>query len=181
MSMQLPSDLPAAEKDRGFCIWLSGRRGAGKHTLARLVTAELLRRKVECELLERESIARSLDLGPRAMGDGSTDTRRLGWVSALLARHGITTVVVADTIWTDASEEARGMIRNFVEVFVDTPIDICIERVGSDAAVDYVDPIAPELRVLTHDRDPSASAAQIISYLETTGFFTARNVTLADV
>lgn len=172
--MQLPSEIPVPNVERGYCIWLSGRRGSGKHTLARLVTAELLRRKVECELLERESIARSLDLGPRAMGDGSTDTRRLGWVAALLARHGITTVVVADTIWADAAEETRGSIRNFIEVFVDTPIDICIERVGSDAAVDYIDPVAPELRVLTHDRDPSASAAQIISHIEATGLFTAR-------
>lgn len=172
--MQLSSETPSPNVERGYCIWLSGRRGAGKHTLARLVTAELLRRKVECELLERESIARSLDLGPRAMGDGSTDTRRLGWVAALLARHGITTVVVADTIWADAAEETRGSIRNFVEVFVDTPMDVCIERVGSDAAIDYISPIAPELRVLTHDRDPSASAAQIISHIEATGLFTAR-------
>jgi adenylylsulfate kinase len=162
-------------------MWLSGRRGSGRHTLARLVTAELLRRKVECELLERESIARSLDLGPRAMSDGTTDTRRLGWVAALLARHGISSVVVSDSMWPDAAEEARDNIRNFVEVFVDTPIDVCIERVGSDAAVDYTDPIAPELRVLTHDREPAASAAQIISYMETTGLFDAPVVNLANV
>lgn len=172
--MQLPSETPAMQSERGYCIWISGRPGSGKHTLARLVTAELLRRKIECELLERESIARSLDLGPRAISDGSTDTRRLGWVAALLARHGITTVVVADTLWTDAAEEARGAIRNFIEVFVDTPLDVCIERVGSDAAVDYTEPIAPELRVLTHDRDPSASAAQIISHIEAIGLFTNR-------
>ena len=172
--MQLPSDTPHINIERGYCIWLSGRRGSGKHTLARLVTAELLRRKMECELLERESIARSLDLGPRAMGDGSTDTRRLGWVSALLARHGITSIVVADTNWTEAAEETRGTVQNFVEVFVDTPLDICIERVGSDAAVDFIEPIAPELRVLTHDREPMSSAAQIISFLESTGMFTAR-------
>lgn len=169
--MQLPSDSTQAISERGYCIWISGRRGAGRHTLARLVTAELLRRKVECELLERESIARALDLGPRAMGDGTTDTRRLGWVAALLARHGITTVVVSDTIWVDAAEEARGTIRNFVEVFVDTPLDVCIERVGADAAVDYVAPIAAELRVLTHDREAAASAAQIISYMESTSLF----------
>jgi adenylylsulfate kinase len=108
------------------------------------------------------------------MGDGTTDTRRLGWVAALLARHGVTSIVVSDAQWPDAAEEARGTIRNFIEVFVDTPIDICIERVGADAAVDYTEPIAPELRVLTHDRDPNASAAQVVSYLESTGMFTAR-------
>lgn len=105
------------------------------------------------------------------MGDGTTDTRRLGWVSALLAKHGVSTVVVADTTWNDAADEARGTIRNFVEVFVDTPLDVCIERVGSDAAVDFTAPVAPDVRVLTHDRDATASAAQIVSYLETTGLF----------
>lgn len=169
--MQLPSENLPPANERGYCIWLSGRKGAGKHTLARLVTAELLRRHISCELLERESIAKVLDLGPRTMGDGTTDTRRLGWVGALLAKHGISSVIVADTTWSDAADEARGTIRNFVEVFVDTPLDICIERVGAEAAVDFTDPIAPDIRVLTHDRDASASAAQIISHLETTGLF----------
>ncbi len=176
--MQLPNETEFNEQIRGYCIWISGRKGAGKHTLGRLVTAELLRRNVECELLERESIARNLDLGPRVMGDGTTDTRRLGWVAALLARHGVTSIVVSDSNWPDAAEEARGNIRNFIEVFVDTPIDICIERVGSEAAVDYTEPIAPELRVLTHDRDPNASSAQIISYLESIGLFTNRSIDL---
>lgn len=179
MTMQLPSESPVANTERGSCIWISGRNGAGKHTLARLVTAELLRRNVECELLEREAIARILDLGPRAMGDGTTDTRRLGWVAALLAKHGVTSIVVSDCQWPDVAEETRGTIRNFIEVFVDTPLDICIERVGADAAVDFTEPIAPELRVLTHDRDPNASAAQIISYLETIGLFTDRAPHLA--
>ncbi|MBP9116093.1 MAG: adenylyl-sulfate kinase [Acidimicrobiia bacterium] len=156
----------------GYCIWLSGRPGSGKHTLARLVYGELTRRNIVCELLERDSVARSLDLGPRLVGDGTTDTRRLGWISTLLAKHGVTSIVVADTTWTDAAEETRVNINNFVEVFIDTPQDLCIERKGSDAAVDYSKPIAPELRVLTHDRDEVASAAQIISFLELRGLFT---------
>lgn len=155
----------------GYCIWLSGRPGSGKHTLARLVYSELIRRNISCELLEREGIARELDLGPRLVGDGTTDTRRLGWISILLAKHGVNTIVVADTTWTDAAEETRAKIGNFVEVFIDTPIDLCIERKGADAAVDYADPIAPELKVLTHDRDEVASAAQIISFLELRGLF----------
>lgn len=155
----------------GYCIWLSGRPGAGKHTLARLVYAELIRRNITCELLERDGISRELDLGPRLVGDGTTDTRRLGWIAALLAKHGVTSIVVADTTWTDAAEETRTKVGNFVEVFIDTPQDICIERKGADAAIDYYEPIAPELKVLTHDRDEVASAAQIISFLELRGLF----------
>lgn len=161
-----------ANPSGGYCIWLSGRHGSGKHTLSRLVFAELIRRNIACELLERDSIARALDLGPRVVGDGTTDTRRLGWVASLLAKHGVSSIVVADTTWTDAAEESREKIDNFVEVFIDTPIDICIERKGSDAAIDFAEPIAPELKVLTHDRDEVASAAQIISFLELRGLFT---------
>ena len=155
----------------GYCIWLSGRPGSGKHTLSRLVYAELMRRNISCELLERDGVARELDLGPRLVGDGTTDTRRLGWIATLLAKHGVSSIVVADTTWTDAAEETRMKIQNFVEVFIDTPLDICIERKGADAAVDFTEPIAPELKVLTHDRDEVASAAQIISFLELRGLF----------
>ena len=48
---------------------------------------------------------------------------------------------------------------------MDTPADLCIKR-GADENAWYEPPLAPEVRVLTHDRDPAASAAQVVSYLE---------------
>ena len=53
----------------------------------------------------------------------------------------------------------------FVEVHVDAPADLCTARSGV-ADRHYEEPIAPDLRVPTHDRDARASTAQLLSYLE---------------
>src|SRR5207253_6874369 len=81
-------------------------------------------------------------------------------------------------------DEVRAKIDRFVEVFVDTPIDVCEERdvkglyerarAGeipefTGVSDPYEPPTAPEVRVVTHDRDASASAAEVIEYLEGVG------------
>ena len=59
----------------------------------------------------------------------------------------------------------RAEVTGFVEVHVDAPADVCTERVGV-ADPHYEEPIAPDLRVPTHDRDERASTAQLLSYVE---------------
>jgi adenylylsulfate kinase-like enzyme len=59
----------------------------------------------------------------------------------------------------------RAVIPGFVEVHVDAPADVCTARAGvADPA--YEEPIAPDLRVPTGDRDERASVAQVVSFLD---------------
>ena len=96
----------------------------------------------------------------------------------------VVAVTAAISPYRSVRDEVRAKIDSFVEVFVDTPIEVCEERdvkglyerarageiPGFTGVSDpYEPPVAPEVRVVTHDRDVSASAAQVIGYLEGVG------------
>lgn len=131
--------------------------------MARLVAAELRRRDVTVALLDDAEVDAHLVRGR----DGHAFDA-LGWIVGLLADAGMTAIVAATMPRRDDREALRAVTAQFVEVHVDTPAEVCAERVGADDS-GYEDPLAPELRVQTHDRDAAATAAQVLSYLETSG------------
>jgi adenylylsulfate kinase len=168
--------------DTGFCIWFTGLSGSGKSTVAEVVVDELRRRGHRVELLDgdevRENLSRGLGFSKE---DRDTNIRRIGYVAGLLARNGVVAVTAAISPYRNIRDEMRAQIEHFVEVFVDTPIKVCEERdvkglyekarAGdipqfTGVSDPYEPPLAPEVRVVTHDRDVAASAAQVLSYLE---------------
>jgi adenylylsulfate kinase len=171
--------------DKGFCIWFTGLSGAGKSTIAEVVVDELRRRGHRVELLDGDEVRQNLSKGLGfSKEDRDTNIRRIGWVAAVLARNGVVAVTAAISPYRDIRDEVRAQIDHFVEVFVDTPIDVCEERdikglyakarsgeipEFTGVSDPYEEPLDPEVRVVTHDRDVKASASQVVSYLEDAG------------
>jgi len=60
--------------------------------------------------------------------DRDTNIRRIGFVSELLSRNGVIAVVAAISPYRDTREEVKRRIANFVEVFVDCPLDVLVSR-----------------------------------------------------
>jgi adenylylsulfate kinase-like enzyme len=143
------------------CIWLTGRAGAGKRTIATAIVAELRERGLPAALLDEAGVMGRLVSGPDA----------LAWCCTLLTTNGVPAVVAVPVPSRDDRELLRGAVPGFVEVFLDAPPEVCTERAGrpDDA---YEAPYAPELRVPTHGRDAAASAAQVLSFLEDRGVVT---------
>ncbi len=174
-----------AETDTGFCLWFTGLSGSGKSTIAAVVVDELRRRGHRVELLDGDEVRENLSAGLGfSKADRDTNIRRIGWVAAVLARNGVVSVTAAISPYRSVRDEVRAQIEHFVEVFVDTPIDICEQRdvkglyerarAGeipefTGVSDPYEPPAAPEVRVVTHDRDAAASAAEVIIYLEDAG------------
>jgi adenylylsulfate kinase len=142
------------------CLWLTGRRGAGKRTIGAAVAETLHGDGRACALLDADILSAHLAHGPADGGLGS-----LVWLVRLLTENGVTTIVSVDTPRRADRDALRAEIPNFVEVFVDAPADVCTARSGV-ADPRYEEPIAPDLRIPTHDRDARASAAQLLSYVE---------------
>jgi adenylylsulfate kinase len=171
--------------DTGFCLWFTGLSGAGKSTIAEVVMEELRRRGHRVELLDGDEVRENLSKGLGfSKEDRDTNIRRIGWVAAVLARNGVVAITAAISPYRDIRDEIRGQIDNFVEVYVDTPLDVCEGRdvkglyakarsgeipQFTGVSDPYEPPAAPEVRVVTHDRDVAASAAQVLSYLEEAG------------
>jgi adenylylsulfate kinase-like enzyme len=157
----------AANGRAGACVWLTGRRGAGKTTVGQLVAQELQQRGVAHVLLDENDTEMLAHLQRDAAG---TPLPAVAWLAALFAERGVIAVVTVDAPGRDARDDVRVSVERFVEVYVDAPAEVCVERRGRIGA--YEEPFAAELRVPTHDRSPAASAAQVISYLEQQGFLT---------
>jgi len=136
----------------GCCVWLTGRRGAGKTTVARAVAAQLRRRGAPVAVVDEAEVREHL-------GGDADPLDALLWVARLVMGAGAVAVVAVDQPRRATRDELRVTVPGFVEVFVD----------GGPGADDYEEPYAPELRVPTRDRSAEASAAQVVSWLEDQG------------
>src|SRR6185312_6065358 len=116
---------------RPAVLWFTGLSGAGKSTIANLVEAELNARGVHTLMLDGDNVRHGLnkDLG-FTEADRVENIRRIGEVAKLMTEAGL--VVLCSFISPFRAE--RQMVRElmtsgeFIELFVDTPIQECIAR-----------------------------------------------------
>jgi bifunctional enzyme CysN/CysC len=182
--LTITKELRAQQKhQRPAVLWFTGLSGSGKSTIANLVETRLHARGVHTALLDGDNIRHGLnkDLGFSAE-DRFENIRRVGEVAKLMTEAGL--VVLCSFISPFAAE--RDMVRallsdgEFVEIFVDAPLDVCIARdpkglykkalageIKNFTGIDqpYEPPQAPEL-VLGRDGETADQATlRVISYL----------------
>jgi adenylylsulfate kinase len=111
-------------------VWITGLPAAGKTTLAHELAAALREQDLDVEVLDGDEFRR--DFSPElgfARADRDLNVKRLAMVSALLARHGVIAVVAAVSPYRAGRQLARTTTSGpFIEVFLDTPLDICVAR-----------------------------------------------------
>jgi bifunctional enzyme CysN/CysC len=176
----------AERASRGATIWLTGLSASGKSSVAVEIERRLVAAGRPAYLLDGDNLRHGLnaDLGFSA-ADRSENVRRVGEVAALFADAGMVAVVSlispyqADRDRVRAMHEAAGL--PFVEVFVDTPVEVCEARdpkgmyakarageITGFTGVDdpYEPPGAPELVLRPGDGDPATMAAAVLAILE---------------
>lgn len=125
------NERSALKRQRPAIIWLTGLSGAGKTTIANLIEQRLHTARHHTMLLDGDNIRHGLnrDLG-FTEADRVENIRRVGEVARLMTEAGL--IVLCSFISPYRAE--RDMVRklvaagDFIEVFVDTPIDECIRR-----------------------------------------------------
>src|SRR5207248_2646912 len=116
---------------QGICIWFTGLSGAGKSTTAQILTIMLLEHGRQVTLLDgdvmRTHISACLGFSKE---DRDTNIRRIGFVAAEIVRHGGVAVCAAVSPYRATRDEVRAMFgpNQFIEVFVDTPVEVCEAR-----------------------------------------------------
>jgi bifunctional enzyme CysN/CysC len=118
---------------RGLTVWFTGLSGSGKSSVADAVAEELLSAGRLAYVLDGDNVRHGLnaDLGFSA-ADRSENVRRIGEVARLMADAGLVVLVPvispyrADRARVRALHLAAGL--DFIEVFVDTPLELCEER-----------------------------------------------------
>jgi bifunctional enzyme CysN/CysC len=141
---------------RGMTVWFTGLSGSGKSTVADAVAEQLLKAGRLAYVLDGDNVRHGLnaDLGFSA-ADRSENIRRIGEVARLMADAGL--VVLVPVISPYRADRARARAIHlvagleFVEVFVDTPLELCEER---DPKGLYAKARAGELTGMTGIDDP---------------------------
>ncbi len=137
---------------RGVTIWFTGLSGVGKTTLAQRLAIELHARGHAVETLDGDVVRKHLSKGLGfSKADRDENIRRIAWVSALATRHGASVIVSAISPYRDLRREARELIGDFVEVYVQCPLETLIER---DPKGLYAKALAGEIENFTGISDP---------------------------
>ncbi|MEJ1968785.1 MAG: sulfate adenylyltransferase subunit CysN [Rhizomicrobium sp.] len=169
-------------------LWFTGLSGSGKSTIANLVERALFAEGRHTYLLDGDNVRHGLsrDLG-FTDADRVENIRRVGEAARLFVDAGL--IVLTSFISPFRSERrmARELVGSaeFIEIFVDTPLEICIQRdpkglyqkalageiknltgVGSP----YEAPEDAELRIETVTADAATHAAAIVAYLRERGY-----------
>jgi bifunctional enzyme CysN/CysC len=172
------SSWETVTQHRGVTVWLTGLSGAGKSTIAEAVCRELLARGMRAQVLDADLLRKHLnrDLG-FSKEDRDENVRRIGFVADLLTRHCVIVLVAAISPYRAAREQVRQMIDSFIEVHVNAPLSVCEERdpkglykkarcgeIHNFTGIDdpYEEPLAPDLRLHTHEQPSKASADVVL-------------------
>jgi bifunctional enzyme CysN/CysC len=168
-------------------IWFTGLSGAGKSTIADLVEQKLFAMGHHTMLLDGDNVRHGLnrDLG-FTEADRVENIRRAGEVAKLMVDAGLIVICSFISPYRAEREMVRGLLGEdeFIEVYVDTPIEECIRRdpkglyskaklgkiknfTGFDAP--YEAPPSPELRLATLSEPPSRLADEVIKSLSDRG------------
>lgn len=138
--------------DKGFTLWFTGLSGAGKSTLSEIVAKRLRDAGRRVELLDGDVIRTNLSQGLSfSKEDRDINVRRIGFVCELLSRNGVIAIAAAISPYREVREELRAKIADFVEVFVDCPIEVLAAR---DVKGLYKKALAGEIAQFTGVSDP---------------------------
>jgi sulfate adenylyltransferase len=173
---------------QGVCIWFTGLSGAGKSTTAEVLTVLLLEHGRQVTVLDGDVVRTQLSQGLGfSKVDRDTNIRRIGFVAAEIVRHGGIVVCAAVSPYRATRNDVRTMVgpEHFVEVFVDTPLEICEARdtkgmyakarrgdIAGFTGIDdpYEPPLQAEVTLETVKHTPEDNARRILDALIQRGF-----------
>jgi len=178
---------------RPAVLWFTGLSGSGKSTIANIVEKRLFARGRHTYILDGDNVRHGLnqDLG-FTDADRVENIRRVGEVAKLMVDSGLMVM----TSFISPFRAERRMVHDlmedgeFVEVYVDTPFDVCAERdpkglykkalageiknfTGYDSP--YEPPERADIHVSTDKLSADQCADMIINYLEENGYLNARS------
>jgi adenylylsulfate kinase len=198
----------AVARPRGCVVWFTGLSGCGKSTIANAVDAKLHALGAPSFVLDGDNVRHGLNASPAMLApihgeafarrfglgfsaeDREENIRRIAAVTELFCSAGLVTLTAfvspyrRDRDLARRHVESRGAPGEFIEVFVDAPLEICEARdpkglykkarageLKGFTGIDdpYESPEKPELVLRSAERRPDELADEVIAYLRQRG------------
>lgn len=207
-----PHSVSRAEREqlnghRGCVVWFTGLSGCGKSTIANEVDRQLHQRGVHSFLLDGDNVRHTLNAPPKLLmsygeafanrfgltfepQDRTENIRRIGAVTELFASAGLIALTAfvspyrADREGARKLVEERGQPGDFIEVFVDAPLEVCeardpkgLYKMARNGQIPhftgisdpYEPPQNPDLHLHSAEKTPDVLAAEVLSHLKKCG------------
>ena len=175
--------LQGTEQKHNAVAWFTGLSGAGKTTICCGVQTELLARGFQVEILDGDAVRAHLsrDLG-FSRSDREENMKRIAFIARLLSRNGIIVLVSTISPYRQVRESIRRELPNFIEIFVNAPLEVCEgrdpkglyrrARAGELPAFTGIDdpyepPVAAEVECRTDEETVKASIEKVVNRILT--------------
>lgn len=185
---EILSEAYPPKHKQGVCVWFTGLSGSGKSTTAAVLTVLLQEAGRQVTVLDGDVVRTHLSKGLGfSKEDRDTNIRRIGFVTSEIVRHGGTVICAAVSPYRATRNDVRNLVGkdHYVEVFVDTPIDVCEARdtkglyakarrgeIKGFTGIDdpYEAPEHAEVVLDTVNHTPEENARLILKELQNRGF-----------
>lgn len=189
---EILAEIYPPRSKQGFCLWFTGLSGAGKSTTAEILTVLLTEHGRRVTVLDGDVVRTHLSKGLGfSKEDRDANVLRIGFVASEIVRHGGAVVCAAVSPYRAARNEVRNLVgvENFIEIFVDTPLDVCERRdtkgmyekarrgeISNFTGVDdiYETPETAEITLDTVNFTAEENARLILSFLAEKGFLSIK-------
>ena len=186
---------------KGCVIWFTGLSGSGKSTVANTLEHKLHHANIQSVVLDGDNVRHGLNAGPGMLKDTHGDEfsnrfglgfsaidreeniRRIGAVAEIFSQTGAVALTAFISPYRTDRDKVRNTLKDgeFIEVFVDTPIEVCEQRdpkglykkarageIKGFTGIDdpYEEPLKPELVLFAAEKTPDILADEIIAYLK---------------
>lgn len=191
-------------KHKGCVIWFTGLSGSGKSTVANTLDHKLHQAGLHSVVLDGDNVRHGLNAGPGMLMDThgedfanrfglgfsaidrEENIRRIGAVAGIFAQTGIITLTAFISPYRLDRDKVRDTLNqgDFIEVFVDTPIEVCEQRdpkglykkarageIKGFTGIDdpYEAPVSPELVLAAAEKTPDLLADEVMVFLKGKG------------
>lgn len=173
-------------QQKGVTVWFTGLSGAGKTTISHALAEQMQGEGYKLEILDGDIVRQNLTKGLGfSKEDRDENIRRIGFVSQLLTRNGVIVFVSAISPYREIRDEVRGKIGDFVEIFVNAPLEVCEDRdvkglykkarageipVFTGVSDPYEAPLTPEVECRTDLETLEESMAKVKTFLKEQGY-----------
>ena len=179
-------------KEQKPCIlWFTGLSGSGKSTIANAVEAKLLESQKHTYLLDGDNVRMGLNKGLTFSDEDRVENiRRIGEVSKLFVDAGVIVLTAFISPFIADRKQVRDLVKadEFIEVFVDTPLEVCEGRDPkglykkarngeipnfTGISSPYEAPLSAEIVVENDGISIDEAAEIVVSYLKEKGYLDA--------
>ncbi|KAA0004932.1 MAG: adenylyl-sulfate kinase [Thermoplasmata archaeon] len=175
--------------NKGVVVWFTGLPCSGKTTIAKEVKKILEEKGIDVELLDGDTVRDYIKNKDFSKEGRNKHLRYIALMAKLLAQRGVVVLCsfVSPYTYRENRDFARSICNNFIEVYVNTPLEICMKRdvkgmykkalageIKGFTGVDdpYEEPENPELVIETQNESVAESAAKVIAKLKELGYLT---------